>query len=376
MANAKLSLDTRRRKDDGTYPVKITISHGKSSAHISLGISLLPQQWDAVHSRPTATARHLQPFTAQRLAEVQAAILQVQGKHAMTATRLRDAVLEILNPAAMPTFGEWYERFTETHENGRTRAIYRATLHLIALYDKTAYNKKFEEITKSWIDAFFTSLAERSPSINARNIHLRNIRAVFNSAIDNGITTAYPFRRLSIRPVATAKRSLSTSELRRIITMQPDRYVDCFLLSFLLAGINPADLLTLTRGNLTDGRIQYHRRKTHKLYDIIITPPAATIMARHKGERLLLDFAEHCTTYRHFANRCNTHLHGIAHGLTLYWARHTWATIAAELDIPDDTISLALGHSPRNSTTDIYIRRNLAKVDNAIIRVANHVFGV
>lgn len=42
-----------------------------------------------------------------------------------------------------------------------------------------------------------------------------------------------------------------------------------------------------------------------------------------------------------------------------------WATIAASLDIPEDTIALALGHSSAHTTTAIYIERKLSKVDAA-----------
>jgi integrase len=60
--------------------------------------------------------------------------------------------------------------------------------------------------------------------------------------------------------------------------------------------------------------------------------------------------------------------------LTTYWARHSWATIAASLDVPDDTISLALGHSARNATTAMYIERDLRKVDAANRRIIDYVF--
>ena len=60
--------------------------------------------------------------------------------------------------------------------------------------------------------------------------------------------------------------------------------------------------------------------------------------------------------------------------LTTYWARHSWATIAASLDVPDDTISLALDHSARNATTVIYIERDLRKVDAANRRIIDYVF--
>ena len=52
--------------------------------------------------------------------------------------------------------------------------------------------------------------------INARNVYYRNIRAVFNDAIDDEITPAYPFRKFKIKPEPTRKRSLSVSDLRKM----------------------------------------------------------------------------------------------------------------------------------------------------------------
>jgi integrase len=58
--------------------------------------------------------------------------------------------------------------------------------------------------------------------------------------------------------------------------------------------------------------------------------------------------------------------------LTTYWARHTWATIAASLDIPKETIAAALGHGG-NTVTDIYIDFDQRKVDDANRRVIDYV---
>jgi len=51
--------------------------------------------------------------------------------------------------------------------------------------------------------------------------------------------------------------------------------------------------------------------------------------------------------------------------LSSYAARHSWATIAAELDIPKETIAKALGHSD-NSVTDIYIRLSRVSVSLSV----------
>ena len=70
----------------------------------------------------------------------------------------------------------------------------------------------------------------------------------------------------------------------------------------------------------------------------------------------------------------NRELSGLMTGITSYWARHSWATIAASIDIPDDVISLALGHSARNATTAIYIERDRRKIDEANRRVIDWVW--
>jgi integrase len=70
----------------------------------------------------------------------------------------------------------------------------------------------------------------------------------------------------------------------------------------------------------------------------------------------------------------NNELSKLMTGITSYWSRHTWATIAASLDVPDDVISLALGHSARNATTAIYIERDRKKIDKANRRVIDWVW--
>ena len=58
--------------------------------------------------------------------------------------------------------------------------------------------------------------------------------------------------------------------------------------------------------------------------------------------------------------------------ISSYWARHSWATIAASLDIPRDTIAHALGHGG-NTVTDIYIDFDEGKVDEANRKVLDWV---
>ena len=59
--------------------------------------------------------------------------------------------------------------------------------------------------------------------------------------------------------------------------------------------------------------------------------------------------------------------------LTTYYARHTWASIAFNIGIQKDVVSLALGHSFGVRVTDTYINADLSRVDKANRRVIDYV---
>lgn len=289
------------------------------------------------------------------------------------------------------TFVKHYEQFMESKTNRGTRGVYKHTLDRIRAFDKNVDNKMFEDIDLKWLTDF-EAFCAKTACKNARNIHLRNIRAVFNNAIDYEITTAYPFRRFKIRPEATRKRSMSVEELRRLFDYPVEDYAeiyrDMFRLIFMLVGINSVDLHGL-KSITRDGRIEYKRAKTGRLYSIKVEPEAMEIINKYRGVKGLLCIADRWSDSRNFRHQCNKALQKIGQverkgrggkktitaefeGVTTYWARHTWATIAASLDIPKDTIAAALGHGG-DTVTDIYIDFDQKKVDEANRRVLDWV---
>ena len=69
----------------------------------------------------------------------------------------------------------------------------------------------------------------------------------------------------------------------------------------------------------------------------------------------------------------NKYLKRMVPGISSHWAKHSWATIAAELEIPIETISTALGHKIGSGTTAIYIKFNQRKVDDANRKVIDYL---
>ena len=399
MATTKLYLD-KRNKSAKEFPVKLVIFHKGETALLSMNLRIHSNQWDETtetvinHQNEVSINIYLRKI--KNIAD--SMILSLVGElNKMSAKDIRECVgIEIngYSPNTKTTsFADRFIQFAEMKKAKRTQQIYQATYNRMLAFDHGLRDRTFENINKEWLTRFDLFLQENCKSPNGRNIHLRNIRAVFNDAIDDGITTFYPFRKFKIKAVATPKRSLSVDQLRELFNTpvedHAEKYVDIFKLIFLLIGINVIDLCHLKHDNVHDGRIEYYRHKTNRLYSIKIEPEAMDIIERYHGEEYLLDIMERYDNYHNYAKRLNEALQRIGDvevgkqgkkeyspifpNITTYWARHTWATIAASIDIPKETIAAALGHGG-GTVTDVYIDFDRNKIDEANRKVIDYVF--
>lgn len=370
---------------DGTTQVVIAIRKKGQLAKLNTGIRISAADWDKATGllKPRAIgAKQINQLINARIVAARVRAYEIEASRSdITPSELLPLLKGETPEDKKDNFLAALRRYTNRPMAERTRDIYLSTQTAILKYRKDAAFLKFSDITLAWLHDFEAFLAKTSPSANARAIHLRNIRAIFNYAIDEGLTEAYPFRRFKIRNEATRKRALSVDQLRTLINAElPEwqhRHRDFFLLSFMLLGINTIDLCSLLRGDLIGDRIEFSRAKTHRLYSIKVEPEAEEIIKRYRGDSLLLNFADGLKNYRMYYNRLSIALREIGDslklpGLSSYWARHSWATIAAGLDIPRDTIAHALGHGG-NTVTDIYIDFDQAKVDQANRRVLDWV---
>lgn len=399
---------------DGKYPLKISLRHRGEAAYIPLGIRVQKKQWrkvsaDGNHIIDSPNARQYNAFIKRKLIEAENIIMHLQSSsevatRKMSVKQIRDYVQERLSPAlainddaAQRNCVIFYgNRLCATKRKQSTKDTYQHTLSRVcAFLGEVEANKiTFDDINVHWLSRFDAWLEANGNAINTRSIHFRNLRAIFNDAIDNDVTTNYPFRKFKIRSEPTTKRSLTLDELRTLWNAPTDERtsiaLDIFKLSFYLLGVNMVDMYNLTQANIVNGRLVYRRAKTGKLYDIAIPPEAMEIIDKWRGNGdTLLCLRQRWRSHKDATHRINELLQmiGTYHieaynariyepifpHLTMYWARHSWATLASRLDIPIDTIAHALGHSYGNATTAIYIDASLDKVDKANRRVIDAV---
>ncbi len=423
MAKTSYRLDTRRPLQDGRYPLKIVVSHKQKTLLISTGNSFTEKEWEDVQAqfenprRMTPRVKAIQT-TKSKIDNVLAA-LWMEGKlDKMDFPTLKSTVMmNVFNKEYESQLGAsgnfdtpanlflpYYRERIEAKETQGTKDVYDFTLKLIQRFEESngrdAEDLTFEDITPAWLLAFDNWMSPTN-GVNSRSKNMRNIRAVFNDAIEEGRDVNYPFSRSSskrkfvpndgkrkfriVTNLHTKKRSLTLEQLRllRDYPCAPHQvqYRDMFMLMVYLIGINAADLFTSTPDQIVNGRLEYDRQKTHRGYSIKIEPEAMEIINRYRGNRLLLAPCENYADYRSYLQHMNIQLkeigiqyiHNRPKGgkplfpeLSSMWARHTWSTIATNIDIPKDHVGKSLGHSwAFDSVTDIYINMDEKKIDEA-----------
>lgn len=391
-----VNVDESRRNKNGSIPVRILFKEDGKRFLANTGLETVEKFAGVAFPAASKYARAKTARLVRILDEVDRFLLSMPS--GMSWTEKKNALQNVVSgreqKAREKTLAEYVEEYAATKTNAGTNGLYVATAKKIREFDAKA---TFKDVNTAWLDRW--TAANAGMSVNGFSIHLRNLRTVFNWAIDNEWTEKYPFRRYKIRNERVAIRNISVEELRKIRDWPVEDwqriYRDLFMLTFYLCGINPVDLLHLTKSDMKGGRIRYRRRKTGHLFDIPVPTPAKEIIDRYSGKKWLLRPLDEYSNYKDFCHHWNAALKKIGtsrkvadrigrvrkveytpivEGLTVYTARYTFASVGAELDIPRETIALCLGHSWADVTSR-YIAYNPQKIDKAVQRIVDYVAG-
>lgn len=221
---------------------------------------------------------------------------------------------------------------------------------------------------------------------NTISFYTRILRAVYNRAVEDGIIeNRNPFRHVYTGVDKTVKRALPIAVIKKIrqLDLSDSRALDfardMFLMSFYLRGMSFIDMAFLKKTDLKNGYVTYRRRKTGQQLIIEWTKEMQMILDKYpenKSDYLLPvirnpGLNERCT-YRNTGYNINHSLKriagmvGVTIPLTLYVARHSWASAAKAKGIPISVISEGMGHDSE-ATTQIY----LASLDTSVVDKAN-----
>ena len=386
MATVNLKLNEEYENSDKTYPIVFVIRNRNSHAKISSGIKIEKQFWDEkkLIKRGAKNIKDIS-FTNNELLRTLNDIdlfinkLSLSGElEFLKASQIKEKYRKH-KQSEKHKFNSYFRYVISTKQKSTAR-IYKNTLDTIEKYQKNEL--LFSDINLKWLRDFEMWLFENGSAINHVGLHMRNIRAVFNTAIDDDVISLalYPFRKYKIKKEKTIKRNLTIKEIKQLRDIElygvPQLARDVFMLIFYLSGINLKDLTYLTKDNIRNGRIEYKRFKGGKSYSIKIEPEAKILIKKLRGTKYLIGLAERYKNYDSVKKEINKKLKdaaekaGINEHISTYYARHSVATIGRNIGIPKDDIAAILGHAD-NTVTDIYIDLDQGVKDSAMRKILN-----
>lgn len=393
MITTRFYLDTRNKREDNKYPLYVKVTNNRKAMMFNTGVKISPEHWDGGMVKNGDTNARAKNIKIRQFIDTIDRVVYELGDE--TNEVLKKEIERRLSGKTEYSFLEAFDEFVGTKTKQSTLRIYSTTRNKIEEYDK---NATFKTMTYEWLVRYEKKMLSDGLKINFISIQMRNIRAVFNYAIDKGYTTLYPFRSYKIKREQTVKRNLSVEDVRLLMNYPCEeyqvKYRDLFMLMIYMIGINSADLFLMPP--LKGKKISYIRKKTDKetatnvrRIEFTLQPEAEEIIKKYAGKKYMLDVMDTYNNHVDFLHRMNIGLQKIGKmqkvgrggkkviepafpGITSYWARHTWATLAAQLDIPKETIGAALGHAG-SSVTDIYIDFDRKKIDEANRKVIDFI---
>ena len=245
-----------------------------------------------------------------------------------------------------------------------------------------------EEITQDTMESYEAYLKKEELTMNTVSFYMRILRAVYNRAVDKGVTTQrFPFKHVYTGIEKTVKRAVPLKIIKSIkeIELPPAANTgyarDMFLFSFYTRGMSFIDMAYLKKRDLHNGILTYRRKKTGQQLTIKWERCMQEILDKYPvntTEYLLpIIHAEDGQERRQYknaltlVNRKLKIISGTVHSpfpLSMYVARHSWASIARSKNIPISIISEGMGHDSE-TTTYIY----LASLDTTVVDRANRM---
>ncbi len=264
----------------------------------------------------------------------------------------------------------------------RTAETYQATLNSIRKF-RGGSDVRLDAVTRKLAENYEEWLKGQGISPNTISFYMRIFRAVYRRSIEEGLTEdRKPFQKVYTGVEKTAKRAISLKMIRKMkqldLSKDPemDYARDMFILSFMLRGMSFVDMAKLKKTDLKKGILNYRRSKTGQLLTIRWTEDMQRIVKKYQNNKenpYLLPIIRNPKTNafytcRNVGYKINKNLKGVGEmiglpvPITMYAARHSWASAAKAKGAPMSVISEGLGHDSEK-TTQIY----LASLDGSVI---------
>ena len=376
-----------QRRQDGTYNVKIRVTHNRKTRNLPTNVSVETSQITRglkikdhqVLDSLAEIVKRMRDAVSSMGFEV--TMMDVDQVVAAIRRKLEDEARFELD------FYEYGMAYAKTRKRG-TRINYEGAFKHVLKYSGGT-SPDINDVTARWLRGFIAYLQKLDldpETIQSYVSKLSKVHALarleFNDE-DGGVIRipGTPFNVVKApRPPKVKKHyNLSREAIQRIIDLPPVNRInsnanlarDLFLLSFTMQGMNIVDLWDAVEA--PDGFVTYFRKKTidqHPVRMVVrIEPEARKLFEPYiEGGRLLARLRAHYKSYTTFYSGLVSGMDAVAEAIgepdaRIYSARHSWATFARnDCGIDKWTVHEALSHSDRaTAIDDVYIATDYSK---------------
>lgn len=386
---------------DGTLFFQII--HFRQIRQINTNLRISREEWDATNtsiiissadSQRTMYLSSINKSLKNQQAKL-STIISILDNKASTYTA-QDVVSMFFTPVTILGVGSFIRNLiNELKKIGKESAAKRLEKILNSLLRYTDGNEViWKDLTSTFILGYETFMIKRGLCRNSTSFYMRNLRSIVNRAIGQGIEVpSHPFKYVYMGVDKTVKRAISLDMIRMIrdVDLNGNPELDfarnVFMFAFYTRGMSVIDIAFLKKSDLQNGVLTYSRRKTRQQLMVKIEPETRKVIERlgkSKTSFLLPIITEEKNIERQYESayyRVNRNIRkvgemlGLQTKLTLYVARHTWASIAHANNVALSTISKAMGHDSEK-TTIIYLQTldssSVDKANRDIIRMMNN----
>ena len=375
-------------KEGGLY---FQIIHNRVVRQLNTDYRIFASEWDEKSDTVMANGDRTNIVNAIKerltwdLARLKKVISQLETEQSRyTADDVITAYHKLTKEVSLFSF--WHNVIAQLKQLGkiRTSETYTATLNSFMAF-REEQDVPLDGISSDMMLLYEAHLKARGVRMNTISFYMRIFRAVYNRAVEKGLTAQNnPFRHVYTGVDKTVKRAIpikaikEMKELDLAMNSALDFARDMFLFSFYTRGMSFVDMAYLKKSDLKNGILTYRRRKTGQELSIKWEKCMAEIIAKYPenktgfllpiikeqgDERRQYDNALHLVNYR--LKELSTMLK-LQRPLTMYVARHSWASAAKAKNVPLSVISEGMGHDSE-ATTQIY----LASLETSVVDKAN-----
>lgn len=392
MATIKFVILPSHPLKDGSFRIKLAVSHRSTTSYISTRFSVhSANQFSCgqVVEHPNALTinRHLRAM----MDSYEERLYNIDNIHLYTCQQVA-GILSRKVQTSLPTFGSVTKDYlSELESQGRHNYALLLERNNRYMEDYVGYDIPLEQIDEEIIRNFMKQLRYQGLSETSINMHLSRTRTIINRGIKMyGVKyDRLPFINIKIQQAPERELDITVEQFKRIRDCTPSCHKleiarDIFCLSYYLAGMNLVDMLNYDfRG--TD-RVDYTRFKTRnqkqgeKRISFTIQPEAWEIIEKYMNKRTGKLNLGYKFSYKNLSRYITRNIRALSEELHLhthlvyYSARKSFVQHGFDLGLPLEVLEYCIGQSvKKNRPIFNYLRIMRKHADEAIRKILDNL---